>query len=61
MIKICGILTEATGNFESGRVENVVVGIGVNFKTDSKDFPEDIKILQDQYLEEKSQLLLEIS
>ena len=34
--KICGILTEATGNFESGRV-------GVNFKTDSKDFPEDIK------------------
>ena len=41
--KICGILTEATGNFESGRVENVVVGIGVNFKTDSKDFPEDIK------------------
>lgn len=41
--KICGILTEATGNFESGRVENVVVGIGINFKTEEKDFPEDIK------------------
>lgn len=41
--KICGILTEATGNFESGRVENVVVGIGINFKTEDMDFPEDIK------------------
>ncbi|MGG5460803.1 biotin--[acetyl-CoA-carboxylase] ligase [Clostridium sp. B9] len=41
--KICGILTEATGNFESGRVESVVVGIGINFKTDENDFPEDIK------------------
>lgn len=41
--KICGILTEATGNFESGRVENVVVGIGINFKTKEADFPDDIK------------------
>ncbi|MDZ4994530.1 biotin--[acetyl-CoA-carboxylase] ligase [Clostridium perfringens] len=41
--KICGILTEATGNFESGRVENVVVGIGINFKTKEDDFPDDIK------------------
>lgn len=41
--KICGILTEATGNFESGRVENVVVGIGINFKTKEADFPYDIK------------------
>ncbi|HHD2753997.1 TPA: biotin--[acetyl-CoA-carboxylase] ligase [Clostridium perfringens] len=41
--KICGILTEASGNFESGRVENVVVGIGINFKTKEDDFPDDIK------------------
>lgn len=41
--KICGILTEASGNFESGRVENVVVGIGINFKTKEADFPDDIK------------------
>lgn len=41
--KICGILTEAVGNFESGRVESVVVGIGINFKSAGEDFPEDIK------------------
>lgn len=41
--KICGILTEATGNFESGRVENVVIGIGINFKTEERDFPEEIR------------------
>lgn len=40
--KICGILTEATGNFESGNVENVVVGIGINFKNHG-DFPDELK------------------
>ena len=29
--KICGILTEAVSDFESGRIECVVIGIGVNF------------------------------
>lgn len=41
--KLCGILTEATGNFESGRVENVVIGIGINFKTEEDSFPDEIK------------------
>lgn len=35
--KLCGILTEATGDFETGSVENVRVGIGVNVRT--RDFP----------------------
>lgn len=39
--KVCGILTEASLNFESGGLEYAVVGIGINIAT--KDFPEDIK------------------
>ncbi len=36
--KICGILTEAVTNFETGIVDSVIVGIGINIKT--IDFPE---------------------
>ena len=39
--KICGIGTEAVSNIESGIVESVIVGVGVNFKT--SEFPEDLK------------------
>ncbi|MBD5081191.1 MAG: biotin--[acetyl-CoA-carboxylase] ligase [Ruminococcaceae bacterium] len=39
--KICGILSEATLDIESGTVDSVVVGIGVNLTTD--DFPEELK------------------
>lgn len=38
--KICGILTEAVSDWESGRVESVVVGVGLNFRPVS--FPEEI-------------------
>lgn len=41
--KICGILTEAMTDFESGMVEGVVLGIGVNIKTEPEAFPEDLK------------------
>lgn len=39
--KICGILTEAVSDFELGIVTSVVVGIGINIKTN--DFPEDVE------------------
>ncbi len=39
--KICGILTEAVTDFESGNIEHVVIGIGINVFTE--DFPEEIK------------------
>lgn len=32
--KVCGILTEAVTDFESGNVEYVVLGIGINFSSD---------------------------
>lgn len=38
--KVCGILTEASLNFESGSLEYAVVGIGINIAT--KDFPDEI-------------------
>jgi len=39
--KICGILTEAVTDMESGTINSVVVGIGLNVKTES--FPENIE------------------
>jgi len=38
--KICGILTEAVMDFETGTAQSVLVGIGVNVRT--MDFPEDL-------------------
>lgn len=32
--KVCGILTEAVTDFESGNVEYIVLGIGINFSSD---------------------------
>ncbi len=39
--KVCGILTEAVSDLESGRVQAVIVGIGINITTDI--FPDEIK------------------
>lgn len=38
--KVCGILTESVTNTQTGQIDRVVVGIGININT--KDFPEDI-------------------
>lgn len=43
--KICGILTEAVTNFETGAIDNIVIGIGINCTT--KDFPDDITNIAD--------------
>lgn len=40
--KICGILTEAVTDFESGSIEWVVVGIGINFSTPTEVFPKEL-------------------
>ncbi|SEF47973.1 BirA family transcriptional regulator, biotin operon repressor / biotin-[acetyl-CoA-carboxylase] ligase [Eubacterium ruminantium] len=41
--KICGILTEAVTDLETGMAENVVVGIGINYST--QGFPEELKAI----------------
>ncbi len=41
--KICGILTEAVSDFETGRIDTVVVGIGINYREPEGGFPEEIR------------------
>ncbi|MDR2569386.1 MAG: biotin--[acetyl-CoA-carboxylase] ligase [Oscillospiraceae bacterium] len=41
--KVCGILTEAVTDYESGNAEWIVVGIGINFSTPLEDFPEELR------------------
>src|SRR3712207_2453944 len=39
--KVCGILTEAQTNFETGKINGLVIGIGINCF--SNNMPEDIQ------------------
>ena len=39
--KVCGILTEATTDFETGAIDNLIIGIGLN--TSVKDFPKELQ------------------
>lgn len=41
--KVCGILTEASVDFESGFLEYAVLGIGVNILPPEGDFPEELR------------------
>ncbi len=38
--KVCGILTEAVSDFESGTVQAVIIGIGINLTTEN--FPDEL-------------------
>ena len=40
--KICGILTEAVTDFESGSIESIVVGVGVDCTMDKAIIPEEL-------------------
>ena len=41
--KVCGILTEAVTDFESGGLDWVVLGIGINVSIRTEDFPDDLQ------------------
>ena len=41
--KICGILTESGIEFDSGLVQWIVVGIGINFDSDISTFPDELR------------------
>lgn len=41
--KICGILTEMSFGAENGKIQSVVMGIGINVNHDTKDFPDEIR------------------
>ena len=50
--KVCGILTEGVTDFESGHIEWVVVGIGVNI--DTRDFPDEINQIATSIIDGKA-------
>lgn len=41
--KVCGILSEGQSSFESGQIEFVIVGIGLNLYEPEGGYPEDIR------------------
>ena len=41
--KVCGILTEAVTDFESGNIEFAIVGIGLNLYVEPELFPEELQ------------------
>jgi len=40
--KICGILTEAVTDFETGNIDYIVLGIGINYKAPQSGFPAEL-------------------
>lgn len=51
--KVCGILTEGVTGFETGQIDWVVVGIGINI--DTKVFPDDIGHIAASLMEERAE------
>lgn len=41
--KVAGILTEGTSSFESGKMESMIIGIGINLFPPQEGFPEEIR------------------
>ena len=50
--KICGILTEAVTDFESGHIEYIVLGIGINYSTAHEAFPKELSGIAGSLFEE---------
>ncbi len=40
--KVCGILTEAVSNFETGKIDSLVVGLGINCAPPGPDLPDEL-------------------
>jgi len=51
--KICGILTEAVTDFETGHIEYIILGIGINYKTSEEGFPSEISDIAGSLYEER--------
>ncbi len=50
--KLCGILTEMSVENETGRIESIIIGIGVNVNEEASDFDEELSgIATSLYLE----------
>ncbi len=52
--KVCGILCEASVDFETGGLEYAVIGAGINVVTSKDDFPDEIKDIATSIFGEKT-------
>lgn len=52
--KVCGILTEGITNFETGLVDSLVLGIGINYRMPENKFPEELQEIAGSLLDEKA-------
>lgn len=41
--KVCGILSEAMSDVESGQISNVIIGMGINFSLKQNEFPKELR------------------
>ena len=41
--KLCGILTEMSIESETGRIDSIIIGIGININNKDSDFPKEIE------------------
>lgn len=55
--KICGILSEATSDFETGRIKHVTLGCGINFSIPAQSFPENIQTKAGAIFSQKAPLI----
>ena len=52
--KVCGILTEGITNFETGLVDALVIGIGINYRKPEGKFPKELEEIAGSLLKEDS-------
>lgn len=52
--KICGILTEAVTDFESGHIDYIILGIGINYSTSEAAFPKELSGIAGSLFEDSS-------
>lgn len=56
--KLCGILTEAVTSFESGLVESIILGVGLNFSTAPEVFPPELREIAGSLFATQSQTIV---
>jgi BirA family biotin operon repressor/biotin-[acetyl-CoA-carboxylase] ligase len=52
--KICGILTEAVTNIETGSIESLILGVGINVFMPSEGFPGELNTIADSIFYENN-------
>ncbi|NCB01566.1 MAG: biotin--[acetyl-CoA-carboxylase] ligase, partial [Spirochaetia bacterium] len=55
--KVAGILTEGVSNFESGKVESIIIGIGINIFPPKEGFPLELKDIATSLLEKEEDVI----